>query len=469
MKILIFGTGKYYQRYKKWFSFFDIVAFVDNNSLKQNTLLNGIPVISLKKALQLRYDGIFLVSVYENDMKNQLFNYGVVNNVIYNRERWQKEISERCKNYKMEIFSLNGGLDYIVSFHKNTILLMTPELTLTGGPTTLLNVAKVLLRNKYHIVIASAEDGVMKDDFLELGIPVIIDERIMFSSMEDLKWTRLFAMIFLNTIFFSRFLSKRDVAIPILWWLHEMEQGYSNIETDRLSQINRNNLQIFGVGKLAIQAYKRFFLNNEIECLLYGVEDFFYEKIKKKDHKSKIVFAAIGSLYKIKAQDILIQAIKSLSVNKRRKAEFLLIGNAESEYAREIKEVAKNIIEVKILGELKRNELLGLYKEIDVVVCPSRMDTMPTVLVEAMMNCKTVIVSKKTGIAEYIFDKKNGLLCQPEDIVGLRNQIEWCLDNQEKLPQIGKLGRKIYDEKFSMKIFEKNLLGIVEKIKDNKK
>ena len=40
MQYIIFGTGDYYERYKKWFDKKDIVALIDNSPAKQNTFID---------------------------------------------------------------------------------------------------------------------------------------------------------------------------------------------------------------------------------------------------------------------------------------------------------------------------------------------------------------------------------------------------------------------------------------------
>ena len=39
MKFLIFGTGDYYERYKKWFPSKDVLALLDNSPQKQHTVI----------------------------------------------------------------------------------------------------------------------------------------------------------------------------------------------------------------------------------------------------------------------------------------------------------------------------------------------------------------------------------------------------------------------------------------------
>ena len=77
MKYLLFGTGDYYNRYKKWFEPEDVLALLDNAPEKQNTLLDGIPVLSPQEGIKLEYDVVIILSFYVKSMKQQLVELGV--------------------------------------------------------------------------------------------------------------------------------------------------------------------------------------------------------------------------------------------------------------------------------------------------------------------------------------------------------------------------------------------------------
>lgn len=44
MRVLLFGTGEYYQGYKYFFSRVEIVALLDNDWRKQGAVLDGIMI-----------------------------------------------------------------------------------------------------------------------------------------------------------------------------------------------------------------------------------------------------------------------------------------------------------------------------------------------------------------------------------------------------------------------------------------
>ena len=53
MKYLIFGTGEYYSRYKKWFEKEEIAALIDNAPEKQGTCQDEIQILSPEQGVQL--------------------------------------------------------------------------------------------------------------------------------------------------------------------------------------------------------------------------------------------------------------------------------------------------------------------------------------------------------------------------------------------------------------------------------
>ena len=62
MKFLLFGTGDYYERYKKWFKQDNVLALLDNSSAKQNRMVDGIKVLAPEEGVKLTFDVIVILS-----------------------------------------------------------------------------------------------------------------------------------------------------------------------------------------------------------------------------------------------------------------------------------------------------------------------------------------------------------------------------------------------------------------------
>ncbi len=150
----------------------------------------------------------------------------------------------------------------------------------------------------------------------------------------------------------------------------------------------------------------------------------------------------------------------------KKKCEFWFVGymNNNRIYEKKILEGIKTENCIKVLGPLYDGGLKQMYNRIDVLLCPSRADAMPIVCVEAMMHYHPCIVSENVGTKFLIKDKENGLICKTEDPLDLKNKIEWCVNNREKVIQMGKKARSIYENYFTMSKFEVNIMSIIKKL-----
>ena len=108
--------------------------------------------------------------------------------------------------------------------------------------------------------------------------------------------------------------------------------------------------------------------------------------------------------------------------------------------------------------EYSINELL---KESDVLICPSREDPMPTVCAEAMMHSVPCIISDAAGTTKYISDMQNGMIFRNEDENNLLEKIEWAIDNKSMIRNMGVEARTLFENIFSMDVFEKKLVELL--------
>ena len=71
MKVLVFGTGNTYRRFRHFFEHMEIAGFVDNNPAIWGTRIEGTIVIPPEKVPETEFDFIFLVSIYYESMRKQ--------------------------------------------------------------------------------------------------------------------------------------------------------------------------------------------------------------------------------------------------------------------------------------------------------------------------------------------------------------------------------------------------------------
>lgn len=462
MKYLIFGTGEYYSRYKKWFAKEDIVALIDNAVVKQNTYLDGIKILSPNQGVKLAYDAVMILSFYVKDMRRQLIELGVPAEKIYHFYDLHQLIC--CKedgqaiDYKKPI-EYYGGAENVEK--SSCTLLLSHDLTLGGPAIALYHMARVLMDGGDKVVFASTLDGPLRDILVSEGIPVIVDVNLQIETMREAKWTAGFARMVCNTINFYVFLSDRDTKIPVVWWMHDSLFFYDGIDKKILGGVNRENLQIYAVGPVAGSAIAGFLPDMKIGNLIYGVADEASSDVSKIHEDEKIRFITIGYIEARKGQDILVRAIEKLPVEMRKRAEFYLVGQNTSQMAGEIRETISDIPEVIMTGTMDRKGIHEMLSRADAMICPSREDPMPTVAAEAMMHKVPCIVSDATGTAAYICSGVDGIVFSSEDERELTEKIIWCIKHRDKLSDMGTRAREIYDKQFSMTAFERKVREIV--------
>lgn len=464
VKFLLFGTGDYYERYKKWFRQEDILALLDNSPAKKNCMIDGIRVMSPEDGIKLPFDVIVILSFYVKAMRQQLVRLGVPEDKIYHFYDLHRLIYDKKSKRSIQYY---GNAEEVISLPMQPgykILLLSHDLTFGGPAIALFHAAEILTNRGYQVVFVSMLDGPLREKLLADGIPVIVDSNLQIETMKDSQWIKNFSLLFCNTINFHVCLSERDADIPVIWWLHDSEFFYDGVNRETLKKLDQKNLQVCSVGPVPKNAMHKILPDIPVDDLLYGVEDMVGHGGQTQGrHTDKLCFVTIGYIEERKGQDVLIEAIKRLPEAYRAKAVFYLVGQDSSMLAQSIKAEIKNMPEVIMTGAVDRDGIKAILNSADVMICPSREDPMPTVAAEAMMYSVPCILSDATGTASYIRAGEDGLLFQSENAEELLEKISWCVSHKDDLIQMGVRARKVYERVFSMDVFEEKLLGIVNR------
>ena len=157
-----------------------------------------------------------------------------------------------------------------------------------------------------------------------------------------------------------------------------------------------------------------------------------YQKIKKLKHdininEKDIVLLFLGRINRIKGIDLLITAFRKIK---------LIYPNAKLLMVGEILDKTYKQMEVKInddITHLAPAAETNLFYEIsDLVIVPSRVETLSYVMLESGIACKPFIGSRTGGMAEFIEDEINGFLFKPECVDDFVKKIKFVLENPKE-------------------------------------
>lgn len=350
------------------------------------------------------------------------------------------------------------------------ILVITHQLSRTGAPIVLLDMVRVYKNQGYKIDVITMLDGELRENLEDMGISVKVQECFIDRAEEFYQFAGNYDMVISNTLITYEVIHILNQSeIPVLWWLHEGKQ-YFEYFASVLPDFHKlsSNIHVFSVGYYVQQVLSELY-EYETEILPFGVEDVPISGQKNTSVQSgenKVKFLTAGTYSKVKAQDVLAEAIRMLPEEYLSQAEFYFCGN-EQMYDEEVYGPVKKLCEeyenVTMLAQLPHQEMLKQMEVCDCLIVPSRIDPVPTVAVEMMMKESPCLCTEVCGIAHYIEDGVNGFTVPVEDAKALKDKIEEIIDQRDKLTLIGEKGREIYDKYFSKKVFEPRVKKIAEK------
>lgn len=349
--------------------------------------------------------------------------------------------------------------------HKKKILVITHQLSRTGAPIVLLDMIHVFWEHGYKIEVITMLDGELRAELEEMEIPIKVQEHFLQQAEEFFAYAGGFDFVVANTLVtFEAVHLLKYMQVPVLWWLHEGRQYFEYFQ--KVLPDFRElppNIHVVSVGHYVQQVVEELY-GVTTEILHFGIEDEYADY--QRNTGNKVRFLTAGTYSKVKAQDILVEAIRRLPKDYQQRAEFFFCGN-EQMYDESIflpvKKLSEEYENVILLHQLSRKETLEWMERCDCLIVPSRIDPIPTVAVEMMMKGNLCLCTEVCGVAHYIKDGINGFTVPAEDVQALVEKIIYIIENNCRLSDIRRAGREIFELHFSKHVFEPKVLELAEK------
>jgi len=175
--------------------------------------------------------------------------------------------------------------------------------------------------------------------------------------------------------------------------------------------------------------------------------------------KETIIY--FGRLSKEKGIYTLLQAMENLPVECQIYGE----GPEKEKILQWIKE--KRLDNVKLYGHVSHKELKEKVQRAMFVVLPSEWyENNPLSVLEAFSLGKPVIGARIGGIPELVKDTETGLTFEPGNVVDLRKNILYLLNNSEKIRNLGENARQLVEQNYAPEIHYKKLMKAYSTARD---
>ncbi len=152
---------------------------------------------------------------------------------------------------------------------------------------------------------------------------------------------------------------------------------------------------------------------------------------------------ALGRLHRDKGFDVLIRAMPRLG------GATLLIAGEGPEDARLRRLARGEGVAERVVFHPWRSDVAALLKAADVFVCPSRLEPLGNVVLEAWSAGRPVVAAAADGPRELIAPGWDGLLVPMEDPGALAAAIGGLLDDRARAAALAAAGRRTFSARFS--------------------
>lgn len=261
--------------------------------------------------------------------------------------------------------------------------------------------------------------------------------------------------------------------IPFVHYFHG--KGYLKLSRSRIPCINSLLKYTLGsaigglvLGKRLMADVDRFIPGEHLYVLPNGVPDEIGEKqipSKKQNDKKTVVF--LSNLIRTKGPMEFIQAA-NLVLKKTKDVTFVLAGGTRDNMF--LEEITKYIrmhnlkYFIKVPGPLYGKDKAQLLRGADVFLLPTKYENeiSPLVNLEAMQYAVPIISTDEGAIPEVVRDGINGYIVKADDVEQISELIIELLRDDARRISMGRMGRKIYKDEYSIEAYEKNVRVAME-------
>ena len=346
------------------------------------------------------------------------------------------------------------------------VLLVAHELSLSGAPMVLLEVANALRDDGMLVVVATPRGGPLVDRCIAGGIPVVIDGGITSRPESSQRFLRGFDVIGANTVLNWRVIhAAKEMGKPCVWLVQEARFGLDLVEAGgrRAGEaFQRADLTVFPSRRTA-ELYEHYGGVSRHVAIHYGISDVRREiveapTVQREDERIRIV--SVGSLEPRKGAHVLLDALDLLATDTRERVQVVLVGRTLVEgYAAKLRTRAATL-PVQFTGEVSREAGLRLVRDSDIFVCTSFDESGPLVVIEAMALGKPVISTAVGAAAELITPGMDGELFEPGDPAGLAARIERMVSDPDLRRALGDQARRRYEDYLNSERYSRDVADV---------
>ena len=224
-----------------------------------------------------------------------------------------------------------------------------------------------------------------------------------------------------------------------------------------------SNVEVILLSKHLYYDIAKYVSINRIHFCPNGIPERQVLKSNKYVKSNRVQILFLSNLIESKGVYILLKACQ-LMQSKQLPFECTFIGGEGNitveEFEKQVQSFGVNDC-VNYLGAKYGSEKEEAYNRSDIFVFPTYHDCFPLVLLEAMQYSLPLISTFEGGISDIVENGKTGFLVNQQDAESLALKLEVLILDSELRLKMGEAGRKRFEEKFTIEVFEQSFTNII--------
>lgn len=343
------------------------------------------------------------------------------------------------------------------------IMLLSHEMTYTGAPNSLLNMAEVLKKHGHMVSVFTLKNGTFEKEFAKKGfrVEIIHENSFYYPSLSG------YDLIIANTVFCSSFAVKAQSFAPTILYIREAQNLPDIISDCGLSGecVSRAE-NIICVSEYAEEYIRAnysvknlFVLHNFLNMPVW------YRPKRNVIKDGKVHFLVAGTVENRKGFDVALDALNFMPNDIRQRIVLHLAGKMP-EWSRGYWENLRfDIPGVVYHGEIAdKRKMFRLYDEINCVIVPSLDESCSLSALEGAMHGRALIVTENVG-AKYIVNG-NGFIVKTGSAGSLAEAMSFMVNNSSELESMGKRSYRNFLKTSVPKIYYEKFAEIAAQIKE---
>ena len=339
------------------------------------------------------------------------------------------------------------------------LLLVGHDLSRSGAPQLLLEIARLLVADGAAVTLATPEDGPLREPLVAAGVTVVIDPLLLRRPERLLpELAGAVDAALCNTFVTAPAVAVLAPGLPVIWYVHEVSALAERLTADAsLRDTLALPARLWAGSELSATLLRK--ARADVEVVPYGLDPIATRKDARPVAKERPVrLAVLASIEPRKGQDLLLAAIEHLSDAERGLLEVAIHGRTlDTAFGNALHTRAETLSVVSVDGALDTDGYRAAVLACDAVVVPSRDDTLPLVSLDALGAGRLLICTRTTGTAAYLENGISGFVAPEPTAAAIAATLAEAIARVDDWPTIAAAGRAVFARSFSKDVFAARL------------